>query len=203
MSALNVEIKPLPSGAHTEARKVETWLLSKDADFQVVEDVDICKNTKGLATMASNLLELFANEIQRKIDDALRVRPTWFLCVEAFFAEELEDVVDPERSGTVACSKLLLMMQAVLRRGVQSLYFNNSKSPIAIILGGAFDDAGIEVMKEASEGTRSIPWLRPDLTKPTPPLGPEYGKAMVVRIKALLAQLEKEGKMDEEKVHWY
>ncbi|KAI0539202.1 hypothetical protein GGR58DRAFT_525178 [Xylaria digitata] len=67
MSTLNVEIKPLPSGADTEARKVASWLLSKDANFQVVEDVDICKNTKELATMTSNLLELFANEIQNRI----------------------------------------------------------------------------------------------------------------------------------------
>ncbi|KAI1305519.1 hypothetical protein F5Y03DRAFT_395051 [Xylaria venustula] len=78
-----------------------------------------------------------------------------------------------------------------------------SKPPIAIILGGAFDDAGIETMMKASEGTRPIPWLRPDLTKPAPPLGPEYGKALVARIKVLLAQLEKEGKLSEEKVHWY
>ncbi|KAI3329514.1 hypothetical protein F4824DRAFT_506093 [Ustulina deusta] len=78
-----------------------------------------------------------------------------------------------------------------------------SKSPVAIIMGGAFDDAGIEAMMKASEGIKPIPWLRPDLTKPTPPLGPEYGKAMVARVKVLLEQLKKEGKMNEEKVHWY
>ncbi len=78
-----------------------------------------------------------------------------------------------------------------------------SKSPVAIIMGGAFDDAGIEVMMKASEGIKPVPWLRPDLTKPTPPLGPEYGNAMVARVKVLLEQLKKEGKMNEEKVHWY
>lgn len=78
-----------------------------------------------------------------------------------------------------------------------------SKTPIAVILGGGYDDAGIDVMLKASEGIKPVPWLRPDLTKPAPPLGPEYGKVMVARIKELLAQLSKEGKLSEEKVHWY
>ncbi|KAK3395194.1 hypothetical protein B0H63DRAFT_462791 [Podospora didyma] len=78
-----------------------------------------------------------------------------------------------------------------------------SKPPVAVILGGGYEDAGIELMMKASAGTKPIPWLRPDLTKPAPPLGPEYGKALVARIKDLLAQLEKDGKMDEEAVQWY
>ncbi|KAI1771001.1 hypothetical protein F4818DRAFT_430846 [Hypoxylon cercidicola] len=78
-----------------------------------------------------------------------------------------------------------------------------SKPPIAVILGAAFDDAGTEVMMRAAAGIRPVPWLRPDTTKPAPPLGPEYGKAMVERIKELLAQLREEGKLDEEKVQWY
>ncbi|KAI0469363.1 hypothetical protein F4859DRAFT_487931 [Xylaria cf. heliscus] len=78
-----------------------------------------------------------------------------------------------------------------------------SKPPVAIILGGGYDDTDVEVIKKASEGIQPLPWLRPDLTKPAPPLGPEYGKAMVARVKELLAQLEKEGKMNEDKVHWY
>ncbi|KAI2602098.1 hypothetical protein GGR54DRAFT_553251 [Hypoxylon sp. NC1633] len=78
-----------------------------------------------------------------------------------------------------------------------------SELPVAIILGGGYDDADIEVMIKASAGIKPMPWLRPDLTKPAPPLGPEYGKALVARIKELLAELQKEGKMDEEKVQWY
>ncbi|KAJ8130484.1 hypothetical protein O1611_g3145 [Lasiodiplodia mahajangana] len=78
-----------------------------------------------------------------------------------------------------------------------------SKAPIAVILGGGYDDAGINMMMKASEGTRPIVWLRPDLTKPAPPLGPEYGKALVARIKELLAQLQKEDGLNEEKVHLY
>lgn len=78
-----------------------------------------------------------------------------------------------------------------------------SKPPVAVILGAAFDDQGTEVMMKAAAGIKPIPWLRPDVSRPAPPLAPEYGKALVARIKALLAQLEKEGKMNEEKVHWY
>ncbi|KAI0426007.1 hypothetical protein F5Y09DRAFT_320269 [Xylaria sp. FL1042] len=78
-----------------------------------------------------------------------------------------------------------------------------SKAPVAVILGGGYDDAGIEVIMKASRGIKPIPWLRPDLTKPTPPLGPEYGRAMVTRVKELLAQLSEESKMDKEDIYWY
>jgi len=80
---------------------------------------------------------------------------------------------------------------------------NYSKAPIAIILGGGYDDAGIDAMMGASRGVRPIPWLRPDLDKPAPPLGPEYGKALVERIKVLVGQLKEQGKMNEEKIQWY
>ncbi|KAI3325315.1 hypothetical protein HD806DRAFT_533904 [Xylariaceae sp. AK1471] len=87
--------------------------------------------------------------------------------------------------------------------GYSLIFKDYSKSPVAIILGGGYDDAGIEVMMKASEGTKPIPWLRPDLTKLAPPLGPDYGKVLVARVKELLAQLHKDGKMNEERVHWY
>ncbi|KAI1318671.1 hypothetical protein F5Y16DRAFT_406256 [Xylariaceae sp. FL0255] len=78
-----------------------------------------------------------------------------------------------------------------------------TKPPGAVLLGARFDDDDINKTMEASKNTKMIPWLRPDLTKPTPPLGPEYGKALVARIKALLEELATDGKMIEEKVHWY
>lgn len=78
-----------------------------------------------------------------------------------------------------------------------------SQKPIAVLLGAGYDDEGTKVMMEASKGIHAIPWLRPDMTKPAPPLGPEYGKALVQRIKELVAELEREGKMNEEKVFWY
>ncbi|KAK9775321.1 hypothetical protein SCAR479_07997 [Seiridium cardinale] len=80
-----------------------------------------------------------------------------------------------------------------------------SRSPICVILGGGYDDASIELMMAAAkdQGARSVPWLRPDLSKPAPPLGPEYGKALVQRIKELIPQLEREDKMDEAKAVFY
>lgn len=78
-----------------------------------------------------------------------------------------------------------------------------SQKPVAVILGGGYDDAGIKVMMEASAQIHPIPWLRPDLSIPAPPLGPEYGKALVNRIKQKLAAMEKEGSMNQEAVIWY
>lgn len=78
-----------------------------------------------------------------------------------------------------------------------------SQKPIAVILGGGYDDEGIKAMMEASKNIHPIPWLRPDLSLPTPPLGPEYGKVMVARVKERLATLEKTGPMNDENVIWY
>lgn len=78
-----------------------------------------------------------------------------------------------------------------------------TQKPIAVILGAAFDDEGVRVVMEAAKGLHPVPWLRPDLSTPTPPIGPDYGKAIVQRVKVLLAELERDGKMGEEKVVGY
>lgn len=78
-----------------------------------------------------------------------------------------------------------------------------SQKPVAVILGGAYTDADTEAMMTAAAGIHPVPWLRPDRGKPAPPLGPEYGKALVARIKTLLSELEKEDRMKEEQVVWY
>ncbi|KAI0450383.1 hypothetical protein F5B21DRAFT_508224 [Xylaria acuta] len=78
-----------------------------------------------------------------------------------------------------------------------------SRPPVAVILGGGFDDADFGVIRKAAEGIKPLPWLRADLAKPAPPVGPEYGKAIVVRVKELLSRLEKEGQMNEDKIHLY
>ncbi|KAK3319332.1 hypothetical protein B0H66DRAFT_582622 [Apodospora peruviana] len=57
-----------------------------------------------------------------------------------------------------------------------------STPPVAVILGGGYGDADIDLLFMAAR---------------------EYGKALVVRIKALLAQMKKDGKMGEGKVVWY
>ncbi|KPM36566.1 hypothetical protein AK830_g9984 [Neonectria ditissima] len=66
----------------------------------------------------------------------------------------------------------------------------------AIVLGGAFDDEGMALMKEAATQVAKVPWLRQDSEKPAPPLGPEYGKAMVRRVKETLGELQGSGKLD-------
>lgn len=78
-----------------------------------------------------------------------------------------------------------------------------SQKPVAVVLGAGYDDDGVKLMMEASKGIHPIPWLRPDTSKPAPPLGPEYGKAMVRRVKELVVELENGGKMNDEKVFWY
>jgi hypothetical protein len=83
---------------------------------------------------------------------------------------------------------------------------NYSSPPVAIILGGGYEDAGIEEMMKAvaeNSSSKPVPWLRPDLTIPTPPLGPEYGKATVARAKNVLAEIQAKREMNETKVHWY
>ncbi|KAI0107017.1 hypothetical protein GGR51DRAFT_571261 [Nemania sp. FL0031] len=67
MSISSVEIRPFPSGAAAEASKVANWPLGGEADFQIIDGVNICKNVKGLTTISSNLLELFVNEIQHRV----------------------------------------------------------------------------------------------------------------------------------------
>lgn len=74
---------------------------------------------------------------------------------------------------------------------------NYARRPVAIVTGGGFDDAMVESMREACKNAKvdDIPFLRPDLAVPTPPLGPKYGAAMVQRVKACLAELEEEGRL--------
>ncbi|KAL9113247.1 MAG: hypothetical protein Q9227_002582 [Pyrenula ochraceoflavens] len=84
---------------------------------------------------------------------------------------------------------------------------NYAKVPVAVLLGGGYEDDQIKEMMDATnavEGAKKVPWLRPDLTKPTPPLGPEYGKALVRRIKETLRDiLAREVDMEEARVVWY
>ncbi len=72
-----------------------------------------------------------------------------------------------------------------------------------MIAGGGYDDASIAEMREACEGKSNIPWLRPDMKKPTLPLGPAYGKALVDRIKVLMKELAEDGKLQGDGVYFY
>jgi hypothetical protein len=78
----------------------------------------------------------------------------------------------------------------------------------AVVLGGAVDPEGFDKMRSAvksTAGAGTVPWLRQDSSKPAPPLGPEYGKAMVERVREALASLEAAGKLDgsSDEVTWY
>ncbi|KAI9043193.1 uncharacterized protein KD926_004376 [Aspergillus affinis] len=73
----------------------------------------------------------------------------------------------------------------------------------AIILGAGYDDQAIQILRDASQGLKPVPWLRPDTSKPAPPLGPEYGKALVARIKETVKELQAKGKMNEDAVIYY
>ena len=68
-----------------------------------------------------------------------------------------------------------------------------------VVLGGAYDEATVESLHSLcaqTSGARTVPWLRQDTTKPAPPIGPEYGKAMVQRTKEALKRLAEEGRLD-------
>jgi hypothetical protein len=45
--------------------------------------------------------------------------------------------------------------------------------------------------------------LRPDLRKASPPIGPEYGKAVVERTKACLQKLKEEKPQEERGLYFY
>lgn len=72
--------------------------------------------------------------------------------------------------------------------------------------GGGYNDDDVKVMREACEGKRGVVWLRPDMQKERPPLGPEYGKFVVGCVKECLGRLGEEGKLEKEgngEVYYY
>lgn len=83
---------------------------------------------------------------------------------------------------------------------------NFTRPPICVIFGGAWDSDMISAMRaacrERGQGVRSVPWLRPDLDKPAPPLGPAYGKAMVERVRAALQKMRDKG-VTGDQVIWF
>lgn len=72
-----------------------------------------------------------------------------------------------------------------------------------MVTGAGYDDAAIEEMREACQEKSNVPWLRPDLSKPTPPLGPGYGEALVERVKVCLRELAEGGKSKGDGVYFY
>ncbi|KAE8383713.1 hypothetical protein BDV26DRAFT_250673 [Aspergillus bertholletiae] len=73
----------------------------------------------------------------------------------------------------------------------------------AVILGAGYDDQAVQQLRDAAAGLASVPWLRPDLGLPAPPLGPEYGRALVARIKEMVGVLKAQGRMGADAVVYY
>ncbi|OKL63923.1 hypothetical protein UA08_00475 [Talaromyces atroroseus] len=80
---------------------------------------------------------------------------------------------------------------------------NYERGVSAIILGAGYDDQAIKQLREAAGSVSSVPWLRPDTTKPTPPLGAAYGQALVDRIKETVKRLQGNGGMEKDAEVWY
>lgn len=62
-----------------------------------------------------------------------------------------------------------------------------SEPVYAVVTGGGYDDEAFGKMKEAADtaGCKSVPWLRPDRTKPGPQdIGPDYPRVIAERAKA-------------------
>ena len=60
-------------------------------------------------------------------------------------------------------------------------------------------------MREVCKGqSNGVAWVRPDMKTETPPVGtPEYGQAMVDRVKVWLGTLAEQGKLSEDGVHFF
>lgn len=80
-----------------------------------------------------------------------------------------------------------------------------TKTPVAVVLGAAFDNRGIAELRTAAsvEGARDVTWLRPDAGVDMPPPGPEYGMLMVERIKKRVRELEGTGELGRGGVVWF
>ena len=73
---------------------------------------------------------------------------------------------------------------------------NYTKSAVAVILGGGYDDAATAQMRKAAEGTKNVPWLRVDTTIPAPtPGSPEYAEAVMKRTKNKMLELQSTDKL--------
>ncbi|KIX09909.1 uncharacterized protein Z518_00990 [Rhinocladiella mackenziei CBS 650.93] len=77
-----------------------------------------------------------------------------------------------------------------------------SRTPRAVVLGGGYDDATVEMLRKTvteTKGARKVPWLKADQGKTAagPPPGSEgYPVSVATRVKESLDSLEKEGKLE-------
>ena len=79
-----------------------------------------------------------------------------------------------------------------------------SKKASAVVAGGGYDDAAIKEMRAAvTQGGKDVPWLRADTSESMPPVGPEYGKKMVLRVKEKLDEVFGKGRGVDGGIYWY
>lgn len=78
-----------------------------------------------------------------------------------------------------------------------------SRGLAAVILGGGYDDGEVAQIRTACEGKSLVPWMRPNMSTPAPPMGPAYGAALVERIKVSMKQLKEEGKVEGDGTYLY
>ncbi|KAH8599402.1 hypothetical protein B0O99DRAFT_738272 [Bisporella sp. PMI_857] len=78
-----------------------------------------------------------------------------------------------------------------------------SGPPVAVVLGGGYDDEGTELMRASCDV--DVPWFRLDTNLPAPPLGPEYVKVVIARLKVVMSDMKAEGKLcrNTKGVFWY
>ena len=78
------------------------------------------------------------------------------------------------------------------------------RKAVAVVTGGGYDDAAVEEMRAAlAPDARSLAWLRLDMAKPAPPLGPEYANVLVKRLKEKLREVFESGEEVPQGIHWY
>ncbi|KAJ5518852.1 hypothetical protein LT330_007427 [Penicillium expansum] len=83
------------------------------------------------------------------------------------------------------------------------------KKVAAVVVGGGYNDADFEQLRNTGEGKSSIPWLRHDISKeidprqPRPKAGIEYGEQLAKKIVKCLQDLEEDKKMGKDGVYWF
>ncbi|PYH92487.1 hypothetical protein BO71DRAFT_485372 [Aspergillus ellipticus CBS 707.79] len=83
------------------------------------------------------------------------------------------------------------------------------KKAAAVVMGGGYNDAHFEQLRQACAGKSRILWLRHDVSKdvyprqPLPKIGAEYGEQIGKKIVDCLQDLTMRGEMDKEGVHWF
>lgn len=80
---------------------------------------------------------------------------------------------------------------------------NYSQPAVAVVLGGGIDNEEFEEIRKECGSKSNVPWLRFDISKPGPPLGPAYGKHVAERLKEKLRELETEGHFGRDGIYFF